>query len=79
MNFYSSDKRKAWNFNPLEDGKFTQAQYLGANDSIAIVEVLSKLKLTSKEMESTLVGINLMNGRKVFEIQTQDKAAKCTR
>ncbi len=76
VNFYSSDKRKAWNFNPLEDGKFTQAQYLGANDSIAIVEVLSKLKLTSKEMESTLVGINLMNGRKVFEIKTQDKGRK---
>ena len=76
VNFYSSDKRKAWNFNPIEDGKFTQAQYLGANDSIAIVEVLSKLKLTSKEMESTLVGINLMNGRKVFEIQTQDKGRK---
>jgi len=76
INFYSSEKRKTWNFNPYEDGKFSQAQYLGTNDSIIVVEVLSKAKLTSKEMESTLVGINLTNGRKAFEMQTQERGRK---
>jgi hypothetical protein len=76
INFYSSEKRKTWNYNPVEDGKFTQAQYLGANDSIALIEVLSKNKLTSKETESMLLGINLHNGRKAFEIPTIEKGNK---
>lgn len=76
VNFYASDKRRSWNFNPIEDGKYAQAQYLGANDSIALIEVLSKAKLMSKEMESTLVGINLHNGRKAFEMVTQERGKK---
>lgn len=72
VNFYASGKRKMWTYNPIEDGKFANAQFLGANDSVAVIEVLSKEKLTSREMESTLLGINLENGRKVFEIRTQD-------
>ena len=72
VNFYASGKRRTWTFNPLEDGKFSSAQYLGANDSIAVIEVMSKEKLLSKETESTLVGINLENGKKVFQIRTQD-------
>ncbi|MBB1283915.1 hypothetical protein HRH25_05985 [Flavisolibacter sp. BT320] len=72
INFYSSAKKKSWTYDPLEDGKFTQAQYLGANDSIALVEVLSKEKLMSKEVESTILGISLATGKKVFEVRTQD-------
>lgn len=72
INFYSSEKRRSWTYNPVEDGKFTQAQYLGANDSIAIFEVVSKDKLMSKEMESTVMGLNLETGKKVFEVRTQD-------
>jgi len=72
VNFYSSDKKRTWTYNPIEDGKFTTAQYLGANDSIAFIEVLSKDKMMSKEMESTVLGINLSTGKKAFEIRTQD-------
>jgi hypothetical protein len=72
VNFYSSDKKKTWTYNPIEDGKFTSAQYLGANDSVALIEVLSREKLMSKDMESTILGINLSNGKKAFEIRSQD-------
>jgi hypothetical protein len=72
VNFYASGKRKTWTYNPIEDGRFTSAQYLGANDSIAVIEILSKEKLMSKDVESTLLGINLENGKKVFEVRTQD-------
>jgi len=72
VNFYSSEKRRTWTYNPIEDGKFASAQYLGANDSVALIEVLSKEKLMSKEMESTIIGLNLSNGRKAFELRTQD-------
>ena len=72
VNYYASGKRRTWTYNPVEDGKFANAQFLGANDSIAVIEILSKEKLMTKEKESTLLGINLENGRKVFEIRTQD-------
>lgn len=72
INFYSSEKKRSWAYNPIEDGKFTSAEYLGSNDSIAIFEILSKEKLSSKNMESTVLGLNLETGRKVFEIRTQD-------
>lgn len=73
VNFYSSAKRRNWTYDPMEDGKFTGAQYLGSNDSVALLEVLSKEKLMSKETESTILGLNLENGKKVFQIPTRDK------
>lgn len=76
VNFYGSDKRRTWGFNPIEDGKYNQAQFLGANDSIALIEVLTKPKMTSKDVMSNLVGINLQTGRKVFEVATQEKGNK---
>jgi hypothetical protein len=70
--FYASGKRKTWTYNPVEEGKFSDAQFLGANDSIALLEVLTREKLLSHNMESTIIGINLENGRKVFEMRSQD-------
>jgi hypothetical protein len=61
-----------WTYNPIEDGKFTSAHFLGANDSIAIIEVLSKEKLMSKELTSTILGLHLETGKKAFEVRTQD-------
>jgi hypothetical protein len=72
VSFYGSGKKKTWTYNPLEDGKYMSAQYLGSNDSVALLEVLKKEKLMSKDLESTLVGINLATGKKAFEIRTQD-------
>lgn len=72
INFYGSGKRKTWTYNPIEDQKVTTAQYMGANDSVALIEVLSKKSRTSKDMESTLLGLNLETGKKVFELRTQD-------
>ena len=72
VSFYASDKRRSWTYNPVEDGKFAAAQYLGSNDSIALIEVMSKDKLMSKDVETSIVGINLANGRKAFETRAQD-------
>ncbi|MFL5741067.1 MAG: DUF6770 family protein [Flavisolibacter sp.] len=72
VTFYSSEKKRTWTFNPIEDGKFATAQFLGANDSVALFEVLTKEKLMSKEMQSTILGISLENGRKVFDVRSQD-------
>lgn len=72
ISFYASGKRKTWTYNPVENGKFTGAQYLGCNDSIAVLEVLSKERMMSKETESSLLGISLETGKKVFEVRTQE-------
>jgi len=74
VNFYSTQKKKTWAYNPAEDGKYTMAQYLGATDSIALIEVMSKDNAMTKHVESTLIGLNLENGKKVFEIRTKDGA-----
>ena len=74
INFYATDRKKTWAYNPAEDGKFTGAQYLGATDSVALFEVVAKENLMSKHIESTILGLNLENGKKVFEIRTQDGA-----
>ena len=72
INFYASGKKKSWTYDPAEDGKYTSAQFLGSTDSIAVIEILSKEKLTSKHIESTMLGLNLETGKKVFEIRTTD-------
>ena len=73
VNFYGSGTRKQWTYDPIEDGKFASAQYLGSNGDVAIMEILSKDKLMSKQMHSELLGINLATGKKVFQIPTEDK------
>lgn len=72
VNFYASGKRKTWTYDPIEDGKLANATYLGANDSVALIEVISREKLTSRESESTIVGLNLETGKKLFEVRSQD-------
>jgi hypothetical protein len=72
VNYYASGKRKNWTYNPAEEGKMTTAQFLGANDEIAVIEVMSKARLMSKDIETTLLGLNLETGKKVFEIPTTD-------
>ena len=74
VNYYASDKKKTWTYNPVEDGKYTMAQYLGATDSVALGEVMVKENDMTKHVESTIVGLNLENGKKVFEIRTKDGA-----
>jgi len=71
VTFYGTDKRRTWTYNPVETGKYQAAQYLGNNDSIALFEILSKDKLLSRETESTLIGIDMANGRKLYEMPTQ--------
>ncbi|GAB4091285.1 DUF6770 family protein [Flaviaesturariibacter terrae] len=70
ITFYGTDKRRTWTFNPIETGKYQAAQYLGNNDSIAVFEILSKDKLLSSETNSTLIGIDMSNGHKLYEMPT---------
>ena len=74
VTFYSSEKRRTWTYNPINEDRYEMAHFLGASDSVVVLEVLSRNRLMSSKMESTLLGVNLFNGRKVFEIPTIDSA-----
>ena len=76
VNFLASDRKRQWTFAPTGDEKWTSAQYLGSNDSIAIFEILKKDRLMSKHAQSTLLGLNLENGKQTFEVSTEGEAYK---
>lgn len=71
ISIYSSDKRKQFIYTPDSEVKFEVATFLGATDSLLVFEVLKKNRLLSNKLESWLLGINLENGKKAFEITTE--------
>ncbi|MES2648462.1 MAG: DUF6770 family protein [Bacteroidota bacterium] len=76
MNFYGSGAKKQWSYAPEEGAKFSTVAYLGNSDSIAFLEVLQREKLLSKNNESHLLGINLFNGRKLFDVLLEQDGYK---
>lgn len=76
MNFYGSGAKKQWSYAPEEGAKFSSATYLGNSDSIAILEILQRDKLMSKKNESHMLGINLINGRKLFDVLLEQDGYK---
>jgi hypothetical protein len=64
-----SDSKKQLNYTPdYGDYKYAAASYLGTCDNVAVFEVLKKEKLMSNKLESSLLGINVDNGKKLFDI-----------
>lgn len=76
VEFYYSSKRKQWNYTPINEDKWSNAQYLGNNDSLVFVEVLKKHRLLSGKVQTWLLGLDINNGKKVFEIETEAGANK---
>ena len=71
INIYRSDMRKQFTYTPDNEVKFEMAAYLGATDSMLVFETLKKNKMMSNKMESSLLGISLITGRKIFEVPTE--------
>jgi hypothetical protein len=76
VDFYASDKKKKWTYAPTDEEKWASGQFLGASDSIAFIEVLKKEKLLRGKVQSFLLGINLHNGKKAFEVPTESGGNK---
>ena len=70
---YKTDKKGQWTFEPDEDNKFSSPLFLGSTDSIAVFEVIKKEGTFSGKIQSWLLGINLTNGKKTFEFETNSK------
>lgn len=73
VNYYRSDTKSQWTFNPESDDKFEQAQFLGTNDSVAVMQVTHKKSLLGGKYESWLVGLSLINGKQIFAFETENK------
>ena len=70
---YKTDKKGQWEYDPAEDNKYSAPVYLGSTDSIALFEVIKKEAALSGKLESWLMGINLANGKNMFEFETNSK------
>src|SRR5258706_9340912 len=73
VNMYKTDKQGQWTYEPDEDNKFSAATYLGATDSTAVFEIIKKEGTLSGKLQSWLMGINLITGRRAFEFETNSK------
>lgn len=73
VNYYSSEAKKQWTYQPQDDSeRFATAEYLGGTDSLILLEVMKKDRVLSGKMKATLVGINYMTRKKVFELEDTD-------
>jgi len=76
LNFYCTQTKKQWTYSPADDDddkKREYAQFIGATDSIAFLEVLKFDRNNSKKSTSFLTGFYLNSGKIAFEMPTIDK------
>jgi hypothetical protein len=69
VDYYASQTKKQWTYVPTDDAeKYAFAEYLGATDSLIILEVLKKNHALSGNVTTHLVGINFVTKKKQFDI-----------
>ncbi len=74
MDFYSSEKRLQWSYNPEDDERMAMATYLGNSDSVVVLEVTKRERLLGGATTSSVVGLNVYTHKKVFELDgSKDK------
>lgn len=73
VNFYASNTRRQWTYQPERERLSSFAQYLGNSDSVAVFEVSKRRGFSAKVAEIWLVGVYLHNGQKAFEFTTEQE------
>ena len=74
LDYYSSVSKKQWTYVPVDDEeRYAQAEFLGNTDSLIILEVWKKSRMTSGNMTATLVGINFATRKKAWEMEDTDE------
>jgi hypothetical protein len=73
IDFFSSGRQKQWSFTPTEGAKRFEGDYLGTFDGVVYLEVLKFTSMLDKTPTSSIVGLDLENGRQVFEKITDGK------
>ncbi len=73
IDFFATDKRKQWTYIPTEGGKRFIGDYLGYSNGVAYVQVLRFGGAFDQNPDSYMVGLDIENGKKVFEKKTDSK------
>ncbi|MDR3714802.1 MAG: hypothetical protein P4L51_18455 [Puia sp.] len=69
VDYYSSQDKKQWTYVPTDDEeKYSAAEYMGATDSLIILQVMKRNHLMSGKVTSHLVGINIVTRKKQFDL-----------
>ncbi len=78
INFFFSNQKKQWTYEAAEEqeDKWASAIYLGATDSIVLFEVVKQKTLMASNPHSWLLGLNIFNGKKAFEMSTEGEEYK---
>lgn len=68
LDYYSSDTKAQYTYIPPTDGRFAKAIFLGATDSLMVVQVGRKEHAMSGQYTSSIVGVNFVTKKKEFEL-----------
>ncbi|MEO8412912.1 MAG: DUF6770 family protein [Ginsengibacter sp.] len=72
VDYYSSDQKRQWTYNPDDEEHYANAEFLGSSDSLIILEVMKKSRALSGKPSAHLVGINFITKKKVFDIDNEN-------
>ncbi len=73
LDFFATDKRKQWTYNPTEGAKEIAADYLGSHNGVVYLELLKFKSMMDAKPDSYIVGLDLENGKQLFEKETDSK------
>jgi hypothetical protein len=73
LDFFGSDQKKQWTYNPTEGAKVFIGDFLGEMNNVVYVEELRLKSRTDGKPDSYLIGLDLLTGKKLFEKETKGK------
>lgn len=73
IDFFSTEKRKQWNYIPAMDGKKFIGDYLGTYNGVVYIELLKYSNMMDGKPESSVLGLSLETGKLLFERSTDGK------
>lgn len=77
VDYFGSQDKKKWSYVPTDDEeRYSNAEFLGATDSLILLEVLKKNRALSQKMTAHLVGIDFVTKKKVFDLDDENDQYK---
>lgn len=73
LDYFSSNKRKQWNYIPKDGGKISGCMYMGTFNGVIYTLVFRYSSLFDKDPTTAIVGLDLETGKKVSEKSTNGK------
>jgi hypothetical protein len=72
VDYYSSQEKRQWTYNPSDEEHYANAEFLGSTDSLIILEVMKKSRALSGKPTAHLVGINFVTKKQEFDLDNEN-------